>query len=225
MMALLNLTLGFIAPVILGLLISQLRSKRFARGVQSVSYMPYFVSTVVCTSLAMMFLDDNGAITKLLSLFGAEERNWIAYNSPSFWFINCFLEIWQGAGYGAIIYIASISNINGDYYDAAAIDGANRWKMMTNVTIPTIMPTIIMMFTLKIGTIFMTGFDKVLLLYMPTTYEHADVLTTFTYRYGFQTINGTSISTASGLFQSVIGTILLLVSNKVSAKIAKTSVF
>lgn len=225
MMALLNLTLGFIAPVILALLISQLRSKRMARGVQTVTYMPYFVSTVVCTSLAAMFLDSNGAITKVLSVFGLPERNWIAYNSPSFWFINCFIEIWQGMGYGAIIYIATISGINKDYYDAASIDGANRWRMLTNVTVPSILSTIIMMFTLKIGTIFMTGFDKILLLYMPTTYEYADVMHSLTHRLAFGQTNGYSVSTASGLFQSVIGTALMLAGNKLSAKLAKTSVF
>ena len=218
-MALLNLTLGFIAPVVLGLLIGQLRSKSFSRVVQTVTYMPYFVSAVVCCTL------DTGAITQLLSFFGAEKQNWLANNSPTFWFINCFLGIWQGAGYGAIIYIATISGIDQNLYEAACIDGASRWQRVWNITIPSILPIVVMMFTMQIGLVFMTGFDKVLLLYMPTTYEFADCLSTYTYRMAFSTGHDFSLSTASGLFQSVVGTILLITGNKLSAKTAKMSLF
>lgn len=224
-MAILNLTLGFIAPVILGLLIGQLRSKRFSRVVQTVTYMPYFVSAVVCCTLATEFLKDTGAITQLLTFFGFEKQNWLANNSPTFWFINCFLGIWQGAGYGAIIYIATIAGIDPTLYEAACIDGASRWQRVWNITIPSILPIVVMMFTMQIGLVFMTGFDKVLLLYMPTTYEYADCLSTYTYRMAFSTGSDFSLSTASGLFQSVVGTILLITGNKLSAKATKLSLF
>lgn len=224
-MAVLNLTLGFSAPVILGLLIAQLRSKRMSRVVQTVTYLPYFVSAVVCCTLAKEFLDDNGALTELLSWFGLEKKNWIANNGPSFWLINCFLGIWQGAGYGAIMYVAAISGINQNLYEAAAIDGANRWQQLCHVTIPSIMPILIMMFTMQIGLVFMAGFDKVLLLYMPTTYEYADCLSTYTHRMAFGSTSSFGISAASGLFQSVLGTILMLTGNKLSLKLAKRSVF
>lgn len=224
-MALLNLTFGFLAPVILGLLISQLRSKKGSRVVQTVTYMPYFVSAVVCCSLAKEFLDDTGAITQLLTYFGAEKQNWLANNSPVFWVINCCLGIWQGAGYGAIIYIASIANISYELYEAAAIDGATRLKQLWHVTLPGVLPIIIMMFTMQIGLVFMTGFDKVLLIYQPSTYTFSDCLSTYTYRMAFSSGSNFGLSTASGLFQSIVGTILLITGNKISAATAKTSMF
>ena len=222
--ALLNLTLGFAAPVLLGLLVSTLRSKRFSRTVQTITYVPYFVSSVVVCTIAQIFLDNNGAIVKVLGWFGYDGGNLLAQNSPVFWFIICFLRIWQMAGYSSIIYITSIAAINKDLYDAAAIDGANRWQMMKNVTLPSILPLVIMMFTMQIGLVFKVGFDQVLLLYMPTTYEYSDVLYTYTYRMAFGS-RAYGLSTAAGLFQSLIGTVLLLTGNWLSKKIAKTSMF
>lgn len=225
MMALLNLTLGFLAPVILALLVSQLRSKRMSRVVQTVTYMPYFVSAVVCCTLAQNLLGSKGAITEFLSWFGVPKQDLLAINGPSFWFINCFVCIWQMAGYSSIIYITTIASTNKDWYDAAAIDGANRWQMMTHITLPAILPMVIMMFTMQIGLVFKQGFDKVLLLYNPGTYEYADVIYTYTYRAAFDGTGGFGISTASGLFQSVIGTVLMVFGNWLSRKLAKTSLF
>ena len=223
-MALLNLTVGFAAPVILAMLLSEVRIRRFSRTVQVISYMPYFVSAVVVTTLASEFLSSTGALTMVLSWFGFDRQNWLANpHIPVFWLINTFIEIWQGAGWGSIIYFAAISNVNGDLHEAAAIDGANRWQRMWKVTVPSILPLIIVMFIMRIGLVFRQGFDKVLLLYMPSTYEVSDCLYTYTYRMAFgQTVNY-GLSTASGLFQSVIGTTLLLVSNKLSKKFTGSS--
>ena len=223
-MAFLNLTVGFAAPVILAMLLSEIRIKRFTRTVQITSYMPYFVSAVVVTTLASEFLSSTGALTMVLSWFGFDRQNWLANpNIPVFWLINTFIEIWQGAGWGSIIYIAAIANVNGDLHEAAAIDGANRWQRLWRVTFPSILPLIIVMFTMRIGLVFRQGFDKVLLLYMPATYEVSDCLYTYTYRMAFgQTVNY-GLSTASGLFQSVIGSFLLIVSNKLSKKLSGTS--
>lgn len=224
-MAVLNLTIGFFVPVILALIIAQVRNKKTSRVVQTVSYMPYFVSAVVVASLAQEFLNDNGAVTQLLTSLGFQKQNWLANNSPTFWFINTFLGVWQGAGYGAIMYIAAIENISQDHYEAAAIDGANRWQLLWNITLPGIFPIIVMMFTIQIGVVFKTGFDKVLLLYMPSTYEYSDVLYTYTYRMAFGSSNSFGLSTASGLFESVVSTILLIFGNKLSAKATDHSVF
>ena len=224
-MSVINLLLGFAVPVILGLLISQVRSKRMSRTVQTVTYMPYFVSAVVCATLAQEFFRETGAITQLLCLFGFDQVNWLSVKSPAFWFINAFLNIWQNAGYGAIVYIAAIANISPDLYEAATVDGANRWKQLTHITIPGIIPILVMMFTMQIGLMFKTGFDKVLLIYMPSTYEYSDVLYTYTYRMSFGSTNSFGLSTASGLFQSIISTILLLVGNKLSRKVAGSSLF
>ncbi len=226
--ALLNLTVGFIAPILLAILLSEVKSsaKLYKRSVQTVSYMPYFVASVVVTYLVREFLGASGALTNLLTALGCERQNWIANaNMPVFWVIVCLMEIWQGAGYGAIIYVASIANVSGDLYEACAIDGANRWQRLWRITLPSIKPTIIMMFTLKVGLVFAQGFDKVLLLYMPSTYDVSDVLYTYTYRMAFGGQANYGLSAASGLFQSVIATVLLFVSNALSRKATKTSLF
>ena len=226
MIALLNLTLGFIAPIFLALLISEVKLKSYKRAVQTVSYMPFFVAAVVVTYLVKEFLSASGGITQLLSMFGLDKQNWVANpNAPVFWLIVCFMEIWQGAGYGAIVYVAAIASINGDLFEACAIDGASRWQRLRRITLPSILPLVVMMFTLKVGTIFMTGFDKVLLLYMPSTYDVSDVLYTYTYRMAFGTQMNYGLSAASGLFQSVIATVLLLTSNYLTKKTTESSLF
>ena len=226
-MALLNLTIGFLAPIILALLISEMPWKGYRRGVQTISYMPNFVAAVIVAALVREFLGTNGAITQVLSLFGLDRQNWVANpNIPVFWFINMFTDMWQGAGFGTIVYIAAIGNVNNDLFEAAAIDGANRWKRLTKITIPSILPLIIMLLTLRIGLVFVVGFDKILLLYMPATYPVADVLTTYTYRMAFGAGGGNyGLSAASGLFQSVVGTFLLLSSNYLNRKALKYSLF
>ncbi len=224
--ALMNITIGFVVPIILAVLISEVKARPFKRSVQTISYMPYFVAAVVVTTLVREFLGSAGGITQVLTAMGLEKQNWIANaNIPVFWLVICFMEIWQNAGYGAIVYVAAISSVNGDLYEACAIDGANRWKRLWCITLPSILPTIIMMLTLKAGTILMTGFDKVLLLYMPATYNVSDVLYTYTYRMAFTGTPNYGLSAASGLFQSLIGTTLLLLSNTLSRKVAKTSLF
>ena len=218
-MALFNLTLGFVAPIILALLITSIKPSKGTRTLQTITYLPNFVSAVVVCSLATQFLDLNGGITRILSLLGFEQQNWLANSDvPVFWLINTGIGIWQGAGWGAIVYIAAIYNINGDLHEAAAIDGANRWQRLTHITLPGILPMIMMMFTLKIGLVFREGFDKVLLLYMPLTYDTADCLHTYTYRMAFGGMPDYSLSTASGLFQSVIATALLVFSNWANKK-------
>ena len=213
-MAFMNLTIGFIFPILLALLLSELTSKKFRRVVQTVSYMPYFIATVVVCTLITNFCDSKGIITDVLVAFGAERENLLA-NPDYFWWINTFSEVWQGMGYGSIIYVAAIANINPNLYEAAAMDSANRWHRMIHITLPGVLPTVITMLTLRVGLVFVTGFDKVLLLYSPSIYDTADCLSTYTYRYGIASGNY-SLSAAAGLFQSVIATALLLLSNKLN---------
>lgn len=226
-MAFLNLTIGFVFPVFFALLLSQIRWKPFKRVVQSISYMPNFVATVVIVSLLQEFLGSTGAITQLLSaIFGMEPKNLLAVNGPSFWFINCFADIWQGCGYGAIVFVAAISSVNGDLYEAASIDGANRIQQMFRITLPCIWPTIITMFTLRVGLVFKQGFDKILLLYMPSAnLEFSDVLTTYVYRISFEGRADYGLSTALGLFQSILSTVLLVFSNWLNKKVTNSSIF
>ena len=225
-MSVMNLTIGFIAPIIFALLITQVRNAKVRRLCQTCSYMPNFVAAVVVTNLVKMFLDVDGPLTGLLTSMGFEQQNWLANATPPvFWVINCLMGVWQSFGFGSIMFVAAINNINGDLHEAAAIDGANRWQRMWRITIPGIMPFIIMSFVINIGMALRMGFDKILLLYMPQTYSVADCIYTYTYRMAFGASPDFGLSAASGLFQSVVGTILLVGSNKLSRKVSDSSLF
>lgn len=219
-MAVLNLIFGFFPPIILAILFSECRWKPFRRTAQLISYMPYFISSVVVCSLLQQFLSENGPITVFLNkVFGLPQQNWIANgNIPVFWIIYAFMGIWVGMGWNSIIQTTAISNVNHDLKEAAALDGANRWQRVRYIVIPALIPLCMMQLTMSIGTMFMTGWDRVLILYMPKTYNVADCLYTYTYRMAFGTQVDYGLSTASGLFQSVVGTILLIVSNKLNKK-------
>ncbi len=226
-MAILSLTLGFFPTIVFSLILTSFPHKRMKRGLQLLSYLPNFVSAVVMCSLAIEFLSEKGAITQLICLiFGAEAQNWLANpNIPVFWVIYTLIGVWQGMGWGSIIYVTSINNVNGELHEAAALDGANRLQRITHVTLPAIMPLVIMMWTMAIGMVFKTVGTNILLLYMPITYDVADVLSTYTYRMSFGSAANYGLSTASGLFQSVLGMILLIVSNKLGKKASGASLF
>ena len=225
-MAILSILLGFLPPVILALVFSECKFKKYKRVTQIMAYMPNFVSAVVVCALATEFLGQNGGITKFLTLLGAKQQNWLANaNIPVFWLIYVFIGVWTGFGYGSIIYTTAISNVSGDLKEAAALDGANRFQRIWYIVLPSLKHLVIMQLTMAVGTMFMVGFDRVLLLYMPKTYPVADVLYTYTYRMAFGNKIDYGVSTASSLFQSLLGTTLLLVSNKLSRKFAEYSLF
>ncbi len=225
-MALLNLTIGFFLPIIFAILISEIQNKKFKRIVQIMTYMPHFVAAVVVAQLVREFVGNTGAITQVLTFLGLEQQNWLANpNIPVFWLINLFTGLWQEIGFGSIVFVAAIANVSKDFHEAAAVDGATRFQRITKITLPSIKPLIIMMFVLRCGLFFMVGFDKILLLYMPSTYVTADVLSTYTYRMAFSSAANYGLSTASGLFQSVASLLLLVGSNALSRKLSKTSLF
>ena len=225
-MALMSLTIGFVPPIIFAIVLTSFPHKRMSRSMQLASYLPNFISAVIMCSLATEFLSAKGAITQLLSLFGAEKQNWLANpDVPVFWLIYTFIGIWQGIGWGSIVYVASIHNVSGELHEAAAIDGANRFQRIMQVTLPGILPMIIMMWTMHIGVVFKTVGTNILLLYMPKTYDVADVLSTYTHRMSFGGTPNYGLSTASGLFQSVLGTILLVTSNKLNKKASGHSLY
>ena len=225
-MAFFNLTLGFAAPLIFALLVTSVQWTPVRRACQTMSYMPNFVAAVVVANLIKLFIGYDGPLTAFLTMLGFEQQNWLANATPPvFWLINCFAGIWQNFGYGSIIYVAAISNVNQDLYEAAALDGASRWQRVWKITLPSILPIVIMMFTLQVGLVFRVGFDKILLLYMPQTYSVADCVYTYTYRMGFGQTPDFGLAAASSLFQSVVGTALLLFSNKLSQKTSNMSLF
>lgn len=225
-MALLSLTVGFVPTILFAIALTTFPNKKVRRGCQLASYLPNFISAVVMCSLATEFLSDKGAITQLLCLLGADKQNWLANpDIPVFWIIYTCIGIWQGVGWGSIVYVAAINNVSGELHEAAAIDGATRLKRILHITLPGILPLVIMMWTMNIGMVFKMVGNNILLLEMPKTYEVADVLATYTYRMSFDGASNYGLSTASGLFQSVLGTILLITSNKLGKKASGYSLF
>lgn len=219
----LGLAIGFPASIVFALLLNEIYLTKFKKVVQSISYMPYFVSTVVICGLIIEFVSTNGVITDVLVALGFERQN-LLLNPDFFWGINLFSDLWQSLGYGSIIFIAAISGVGQELYEAAAIDGAGRLKRVLYVTLPGIMPTIITMFIIRCGLLMVVGFDKILLLYNPSIYETADVISTNVQRMGIEKAQY-GYSAAVGLFNSLVGTSMLILSNKISKKFTEHSIF
>lgn len=218
-----SLVWGFPAPIILALLINEIKNKTFKRIVQTFSYMPYFISLVVMCSLIRTFTQSDGLITDFLVHFGLTRTNLLA-NKNLFTPIYVISGIWQSIGWDSIIYLAALSGIDQEQYEAAEMDGANRFKQTIHVTLPGIMPTIIILFILRMGSLLNVGFEKVLLLYSPTTYEVADVISTYVYRMGILNADF-SYSTAIGLFNTLVNVVMLLITNKIAKKFSNSSLF
>jgi putative aldouronate transport system permease protein len=223
LLSLSSLVLGFPAPIILALLLNEIRSKRFARTVQTITYMPHFISLVVICGMILQFTRDDGVITYLLGFFGYPQQTIL--NSPNaFMPVYVLSGIWQEVGWGSIINLASLAGIDQELYEAAAIDGASRFKRVLHITLPGILPTIVIMFIMRAGRIMSLGADKVILLYNPAIYETSDVIASYVYRRG---IIGTdwSFSSAVGLFNSVVNFILVIAVNQISRKVNETSLW
>ncbi len=218
-----SIIFGFPAPILLALLINELEQKRFAKVVQTITYMPHFISLVVVCGLIKDFVSDTGVITNLLGIFGFPQINMLQ-EASMFVPIYVISGIWQEIGWGSIIYLAALAGVDQELYEAASIDGAGRLRQTWSITLPSIMPTIITMFILKLGSIMNIGFEKIILLYDPMTYSTADVISSFVYRAGI--INQDyGFSTAVGLFNSVINFGLILVANTISRKVNETSLW
>jgi putative aldouronate transport system permease protein len=219
----LNLGVGFPLSIIFALLLNEINVVWFKKFTQSLSYLPYFVSAVVVCGLMIEFVSSNGVITNLLVFFGLSRQN-LLLDPKYFWGITVLLDVWQGLGYGSILFIASLSGINNELYEAAAIDGAGRLGRVWHVTLPALMPVIVTMLVLRCGMIMSVGFDKILLLYNPSIYETSDVISTHVVRMGIERMQY-GYSAAVGLFNSVMGLLLLMVSNLISRKLTEHSVF
>lgn len=214
---------SFPAPIILALMLNEVRGKLFKKTVQTITYMPHFISMVVICGIIIDFTATDGIISTLLAQFGMEPGNLLA-EKELFRTIYIGSGIWQGVGWGSIIYMAALTNIDTLLYEASTIDGAGRWKQVWHITLPGIAPTIITLFVLRLGRMMNVGFEKVMLLYNPLTYETADVISTFVYRKGLLSFDY-SYSTAVGLFNSVINFSLLIIANKISRKLSETSLW
>lgn len=219
----LSILFGFPAPILLALLINEIRNTKFKRAVQTISYMPYFISMVIICGLIKTFCQSDGIITDLVVALGGERVNLLASKN---WFYPIYIisNIWQNIGWDSIIYLAALAGIDQEQYEAARVDGAGRIRQIISVTLPGLMPTITILFILKMGNILNVGFEKILLLYSPTTYEVADVISTYVYRIGILDANF-SYSTTIGLFNSVVNIIFLLLTNALSKKMNNSGLF
>ncbi|SHM98746.1 ABC transporter permease [Gracilibacillus kekensis] len=220
-LAFLLLVITFPAPIIFALLLNELKNQLFKRFVQTASYLPHFFSVVVVAGMVFEVLALNGPINNLLASWGFEK---ISFMQLPEWFRTVFVsvDLWQTLGWGAILYLAALTGISEELYEAARIDGANRWKQTIHITLPGILPTIVVLLILNIGNFLQIGFEKVLLLYNPLTYETADVIAT--YRVGLQS-GSFSYGTAIGLFESIIGLFLVLGANYLSKRITDNSLW
>lgn len=219
----LSILFGFPAPILLALLLNEIRCTWFKRTVQTISYMPYFISVVVLCGLLKAFCQTDGVFNDLIAAFGGARENLLSVKE-NFYPLYVGSGIWQSIGWDSIIYLAALSGIDQQQYEAARIDGAGRFRQMFSITLPGLMPTITILFILRMGGILNVGFEKILLLYQPLTYEVADVISTYVYRKGILEANY-SYSTAVGLFNSVVNIFFLTVTNAVSRKVSETSLF
>lgn len=219
----LNLVLGFPAPIIFALLLNEVQNSKFKKIVQTVTYLPHFVSTVVICGLIVSFSAKEGLFNDIIELFGGT-RSDLLMSKDAFRPIYIASGIWSGFGWGSIIYLSALSSVDQEQYEAAYIDGAKRFQRMIYITLPGILPTIVIKLIMEVGSLMSVGHEKILLLYSPLTYEVADVISTYVYRKGLVD-NDYSYSTAVGLFNSVINIILLVFTNTVSRRLTDTSLW
>lgn len=222
--SLLGLAIGFPVSILFALLLEEIEVLGFKRAVQTISYLPYFVSAVVICGLVIDFVSANGIITNLaVQLLGIKRENLLT-NPNYFWTINLLSDIWQGLGYGSIVFVAGISSVDRQLHEAASVDGAGRMRRLWHITLPGILPTIITMLILRIGMLMNVGFDKILLLYNPSIFSTADVISTHVQRMGLVRAQY-GYSAAVGLFNSVVATVLLVSANMTSKKFTETGIF
>jgi len=223
LLSLLNLVLGFPLPIIFALLMNELRSDRYRRLVQTVTYMPHFISLVVFCGMIVSFFSMDGMINDMLSMLGFNRFSYIT-DPGSYRALYVGSGIWKNLGWNSIIYVAAISRVDQELYEACTIDGGGRWTRLCHVTIPQILPTVITMLILTVGRMMSEGAQKTILLYNSATMETADIISSYVYRRGIQN-SEYSFGTAVDLFNNVINCFLVLTTNKISRKVADISLW
>ncbi|MEV4413174.1 ABC transporter permease subunit [Catellatospora sp. NPDC049609] len=219
----LTLVFCFPLPIVLALLFNEMSSRRLKRIVQSVSYLPHFLSIVIVAGMVMQLLSVDGTVNQLVRAFGGEA---VPFLQRPEWFRTVYVssEVWQTVGWGTILYLAALTTIDDNLYEAARIDGAGRWRQIWHVTLPGIRPTMVTLLILNIGTFMAVGFEKILLLYNPLTYPTADVISTYLFRMGVLS-NSFSYAAAIGLFEALIGLTLVLSANAIARRTVGTSLW
>ncbi|OPA73371.1 protein lplB [Paenibacillus selenitireducens] len=220
---LLRLVFGFPAPVILAILLNEIRNKYFKRSIQTIIYLPHFISWVTIAGIMFSLLSNDGLFNQIIALFGGESVNFLTSN---FMFrpILIISGIWKEVGWGTIIFLAALSGINPDLYEAATVDGANRFKQIIYITLPGLLPIISILLILNFGSMMNGGFDQVFNLYNTMVYESGDVIDTYVYRIGL-TQGKYSVATAIGLFLNIINFALLIIVNYASKKMSGQGIY
>lgn len=221
--SLLDLFFGFPAPIIFALLLNEFNNRFFKKAVQTITYLPHFVSTVVICGLLVSFSASDGLFNIIIEFFGGT-RSDLLMKSGAFRPIYIASNVWSSFGWGSILYFSALANVDQEQYEAAYMDGASRFQRMLHITLPGIMPTIVIQFILKIGGLMSVGSEKILLLYSPVTYDVADVVSTYVYRKGLIDFDF-SYSAAVGIFNSLINITLLITANKLSRRVNDTSLW
>ncbi|MEK4514737.1 ABC transporter permease subunit [Paenibacillus sp. FSL H8-0122] len=219
-----HIVFGFPAPIILALMINEIRSSKFKKVAQSLTYLPHFFSWVILGGILITLLSPStGVVNYLITLVGLDPIYFLG-DPHYFRFTLVTSAIWKEVGWGTIIYLAALTGVSPDLYEAAVMDGASRWKQTLKITLPSILPVIVLMLILRMGGILDAGFDQILNLYSPATYGVADILDTYVYRVGLQNFQF-SLTTAVGLFKNVIAFMLVLFTNYISKKLGQDGLF
>lgn len=218
-----GLLFGFPAPILLALLLNEVKNKVYKKSIQTAVYMPYFISTVVVVGIVSNILSPTGLLNVILEKFGVDSIYFLM-EPKYFRTIYTTMTIWQSCGYNAIIYLAALSGIDTQLYEACQIDGGNKLQQMLHVTLPGILPTIVIMFIMNCGSLVNVGFESIILLYQPSTYEVADVISSYVYRMGLSE-GDYGLATAVGLFNSVIALLFVSLANAVSKRVSDYSLW
>ncbi len=224
MISALSLCFGFPVPILLALMFNEILNAVFKRTAQTIVYLPHFISTVIIAGIVITaFSPSAGIVNTILGWFGIES---IYFLTKPEWFRPIFIGsgIWQEAGFSSIIFLAAIAGVNPSLYESAVVDGASRLQMMWKITIPSIMPTIIIMLIIRIGNLMEVGFELIILLYQPATYQTADVINTFIYRLGLQG-GQYDLAAAAGLFNAGVAFVLVMAANTLSKRYSRTSLW
>ncbi|WP_246321141.1 ABC transporter permease [Paenibacillus germinis] len=225
LLSLYQLIFAFPAPIVLALLLNEVRNRLFQKFVQTFTYLPHFISIVVVAGIVTNFLaPSTGIVNSILQLLGGEKLYFLT--KPEYFraIYIISMDIWKEMGFGAIVYIAALAGVNPALYEAAKIDGASRFQIIWNVTLPSIIPTIAIMLILKIGQLMEVGYEAIILLYQPATYETADVISTYVYRSGLQE-GQYDLATAAGLFNATVSLLLVITANRISKKLTETGLW
>lgn len=220
----LNLIFGFPAPIILALMFNEVLHATYRKTAQTIVYLPHFISSVIIAGIVITaFSPTAGIVNTMMGWFGLDP---VYFLTRPEWFRPIFVGtgIWQEAGFGSIVFLAAIAGVSPSLYESAVVDGANRWQMMWKITIPSIMPTILIMLIIRIGNIMEVSFELIILLYQPATYSTADVVNTFIYRQGLQS-GQYDMAAAAGLFNAVVAFVLVMTANTLSRRFSRTSLW